>query len=156
MFSGVQNRVASNQNQWLWEFLSPCFMGLKIADLNHLDFHFHFLSPASLRIEARFWATFRSLQIGIVSYVRLLCLIIWNKKRVACSWKRYRLIEKRVLLPLVISRSSWWHTTNIICWSVRTACCITYGHVAQGPRLVSGHGPFRGTAFLWSLTRELS
>ena len=48
-----------------------------------------------------------------------------------------------------MSRSSSCHITNIILRSAAaaTACCIGEGHVAQGPRLVSGHGPFRGTAF---------
>ena len=69
----------------------------------------------------------------------------------------YWLVEKGAL-TLVISRSSRWHMSNIICWSAAaaTACCISQGHVAQGPLLVARHEPFQGTAFLWSLTRELS
>ena len=86
---------------------------------------------------------------GFVLHVRCLCLIIWNKERVACSWKRYRLVEKCALTLVIISRSSRWHITNIICWSAAaaTACCISKGHMTQGPRLVSGHGPLWEKAF---------
>ena len=138
--------------------LRTLFYGAQNRRFEPSRFWFSFLASISLRIEARFSATFRSLRIGIVLYVRLLCRIIWNKERVACSWKRYRLVEKGALTLVNISRSSRCHITNIIFRSAAaaTACCIGKGHVAQGPRLVSGHGPFRGTAFLSSLTRELS
>ena len=106
---------------------------------------------------SRFWFSFLasiSLRIGIELYVRLLCLIIWNKERLACSWKRYRLVEKGDLTLVIISRSSRWHTTNIICWSAAaaTACCISKGHHV----LCLDMGPFEEQLFLWSLTRELS
>ena len=128
--------------------LRTLFYGAQNRRFEPSRFWFSFLASISLRIEARFSATFRSLRIGIVLYVRLLCLIIWNKERVACSWKRYRL-EKGALTLVIISRSSRCHITNIIFWSAAaaTACCISKGHVAQGPRLVSGHGPLWETVF---------
>ena len=58
------------------------------------------------------------------------------------SLKRYRLVETSVL-TLVISR---WHMTiskeqlRLLAESAR--------HVAQGPLVVAGYGPFRGTAFV--------
>ena len=123
----IQNRVASNQNRWLWaahskNFISPWF--------------------------SRFWATFLLLKIGIV------CLILWNKEEVACSLKRYRLIEKGARshpCQLTMTRDQ----CNLL---VGGSCdCFLYQQGACNPgALVAGHGPFRGTAFLWSLTRELS
>ena len=132
---------------------------IKIGDYERPILRTLFYGAQNRRSEpSRFWFSFLasiSLRIGIVLYARLLCqIIIWNKERVACSWKCYRLVEKGDLTLVIISRSSRWHTTNIICWSAAaaTACCISKGHVAQGPRLVSGHGPLWGQLFLWSLT----
>ena len=138
------------------EFHFPLLYGAQNHQIWTIWILFLFLGPISLRIELRFWVTFLSLKIGIVLYVRLLCLIICNKQNVACSLKSYRLLEKGAL-TLVISRSSRWHTTNIICWSAAapTACCISKGHAAQGPRVVARHGPFRGTVFVKPQKRTL-
>ena len=96
-------------------------------------FWFSFLALILLRIEARFSATFRSLRIGIVLYVRLLCRIIWNKERVACSWKRCRLVEEGALTLVIISRSSRCHITNILCPGLRrTASFVDYRILCVG------------------------
>ena len=49
------------------------------------------------------------------------------------------------------------HEVHDDTWPIAaSACCISRGHVALKPLLVARHGPFRGTAFLWSHTGELS
>ena len=68
VFYGVQNRVALNQNRWLWapdlkkRINFPLFWGAQNHRSEPSRFWFSFLG--------RFWATFRSLKIEIVLCVQ--------------------------------------------------------------------------------------
>ena len=127
------------------EFHFPLFYGAQNRRSEPSRFWFSFLGPSSLRIEARFWwATFRSLQIGIVLYVRLVCQIIWNKKRVACSWKRYRLIEKGALTLGHLTKLMMKHDQyNLLIGG----SCLLYQQGACGPGATS-------CVWTWALSRN--
>ena len=59
------------------DFIFPCFMGLKIADLNHLDFDFHYFEARLRpRLDSLSGFSVAHTVIGIVLYVGLLCFII--------------------------------------------------------------------------------
>ena len=155
-FMSLQIKIGDNERP-IWRISFSPVSGAQNRRSEPSRLWFSFLGPSSLRIEARFWATFRSLKIGIVWYVRLLCLIIWNKERVACCLKRYRLIEKGALTLGHLTKLIMTHDQyNLL---IGGSCdCLLHQQGACGPGAtsVAGQGPFRGTAFLSSLTRELS
>ena len=67
---------------------------------------------------------------------RLLYLIIWNKKRVVCSWKRYRVIEKGTLTLGNLTKLMMTHDQyNLLIG--RSCECLLYRQGARVPGATS-------------------
>ena len=124
----------------------PLFYGAQNRRSEPSRFLFSFLGSSSLRIGARFRTTFWWLKIGIVLYVQTFMSDIWNKKREAWSWKRYRLIEAGAPTLGYLTKLTMTHEQYHLL--IGGSCdCLLFQQGACGPEAIS-------CGWIWALSRN--
>lgn len=98
---------------------------------------FLFWRPSSLKIGARFWTTFRLLNIENVLYFQAYLILRVVLNRECVPLERFRLVETSALTAF-LSRSSRWQMTNIV-----------HRLKPQLRLLVASHGFFDEDPLLW-------